>query len=136
MANLFTVRLNDPTQGHITCVIWRNRPLGPPAALTRGNNSFHHSTGSSWHKRILGAWRINVRSVTAGLPIADGKHVGPIPTCVLRLRAPTHLPRQRAESHPFADELDSKQHTKQPDCCRVEVGQKIEGQQDSNYAAG
>ena len=35
------------------------------------------------------------------------------------LRAPTHLPRQRAERHPFADKLDPEQHTQQPDCCRV-----------------
>ena len=51
------------------------------------------------------------------------------------LRAPTHLPRQRAESHPFEDKLDPEQHTEQPDCCRGEVGQKIERQQYSNNAA-
>jgi hypothetical protein len=43
------------------------------------------------------------------------------------LRAPTHLPRQRAESHPFEDKLDPEQHTEQPDCCRGEVSQKIIG---------
>ena len=49
---------------------------------------------------------------------------------------PTHLPRQGAESHPFTDELDPEQYTEQPDCCRGEVGQKIERQQYSNNAAG